>query len=369
MTTTVNESAEQMIAALRGGSGRDRRMASPEYRAKLKGLSESLIGPALRGDRYKRLELHESMSTSDFPILFGDFLYRSLARRYAARPSVWRQFAAPRQVRDFRETKLIDLLGGAATLDDVAELAPYPRRALLEQEIKFKLGKTGATLAWSWEMGVNDDLSAFVDAPNRLSQAARFTEDKKVTQVIASPTGPSDFFGSVDNKPLTPENLEAAIQSITQQEDEDGNPIFIDTPRLVVPTALKLTAQQIVDTVTVKTTASNREREVRGNGLSVTPQIVENPWLTSIDKSATAASSWYLLAGPDSERPAVFGLSLTGHEAPDLRMRADAGVRPGGGEIDPTEGGFDRDDVEYRIRHVFAGAEGFKEVAYASKGA
>lgn len=368
MKTNLNESADQMIAALRGRSGRDRRMASPEYRARLITLGESLIAPAFRGDKYARLDLNEAMSTSDFPILFGDFLYRSLAKRYAARPSVWQQFAARRTVRDFRETKLIDLLGGAGTLDDVAELAPYPRRALSEQEIKFKLGKTGAALAWSWEMGVNDDLSAFIDAPNRLSQAARFTEDKKVTSVIASETGPSSFFSSVDNKPLTPENLEAAVQQITQQEDEDGNPIFIDTPRLVVPTALKLTAQQIVDTVTVKTTTGGKEREVRGNNLSVTPQIVENPWLTAIDKSAKAATTWYLLAGPDSDRPAVFGLFLQGHEAPDLRMRADAGVRPGGGAIDPTEGGFDRDDVEYRIRHVVAGAEGFDEVAYASTG-
>lgn len=369
MTTTINESVDQMVAALRGPSGRDRRMADAGYRAKLKAVGEAIILPAFQGDRHARIDLNEAMSTSDFPVLFGDFLYRSLAKRYAARPSIWQQFAARRTVRDFRATKLIDLLGGAGILSDVAELAPYPKRALEESEIEFKTGKTGAKLAWSWEMGVNDDLSAFVDAPNRLSQAARFTEDHKITSVIATPSGPASWLGTPATTPLNPENLESAVQSITQQVDEDGNPIFIDTPRLVVPQSLALTAQQIVDTVTVKTTASNREREVRGNGLSVTPQIVVNPWLTSIDKSATAATTWYLLAGPDSDRPAVFGVFLQGHETPDLRMRADAGVRPGGGAVDPSEGGFDRDDVEYRIRHVVAGAQGFGEVAYVSKGA
>jgi len=368
MTTTINESVAQMIESLRGPSGRARRMADPAYRAKLKAVGESIIAPAFRGDRYARLDLKEAMGTSDFPILFGDVLYRSLAARYRARPTIWQQFAAKRSVSDFRGVKLIDLLGGAGILPDVAELAPYERRALEEGEIELKTGKTGAALAWSWEMGINDDLSAFATAPDRLSRAARNTEDHKVTSVLATPTGPAAWLGAPATTPLTADNLEAALQEITNQTDEDGNPIIIDTPRLVVPTSLSLTAQQIVDTVTVKTTVASKEREVRGNGLSVTPQIVTNPWLTAINKDAKAPTTWYLLAGPDSERPAVFSVFLQGHEEPDLRMRNDAGVRPGGGAVDPTEGDFDHDAVEYRIRHVVAGAQGFDEVAFVSTG-
>lgn len=366
---SINESVDQMIAALRGPSGRTRRLSDPAYRAKMKAVSERLIQPAFRGDKYARLDLHEAMSTSDFPILFGDVLSRSLARRYAERPTIWQQFAARRVVPDFRAVKLIDLLGGGGILPDVAELAPYTRRALSETPIELQVGKTGAALAWSWEMGVNDDLSAFADAPNRLSRAARATEDYKVTSAIATETGPAAWLGTPATTPLNADNLEAAVQSITTQTDEDGNPIIIDTPRLVVPQSLALTAQQIVDTVTVKTTSGSKEREIRGNGLSATPQIVVNPWLTAIDKSANAATTWYLLAGPDSERPAVNAVFLAGHEAPDLRQRADTGVRPGGGAVDPSEGDFEHDAVEYRIRHVVAGARGFDEVAFVSTGA
>lgn len=368
MSTNINESVDQMIASLRGPSGRARRMADADYRAKLKAVGESLIAPAFRGDKYARLDLNEAMGTSDFPILFGDVLYRSLAKRYAARPTIWQQFAAKRTVPDFRKVRLVDLLGGAGILPDVAELAPYERRALDETEIDLQTGKTGAALAWSWEMAVNDDLSAFAQAPDRLSLAARNTEDHKVTSAIVGAAGPAAWLGTPDNKPLTPENLEAAVQAITTQTDEDGNPIIIDTPRLVVPQSLTLTAQQIVDTVTVKTTTSGKEREVRGNGLSATPQVVTNPWLTSINKDAKAAATWFLLAGPDSERPAVHAVFLSGHEQPDLRMRNAAGTRPGGGAVDPSEGDFDHDAVEYRIRHVVAGARGFSEVAYVSVG-
>ena len=377
MSTALNESFDQMVSALLRPTGRDARFADPSYRAELAQVTESIIAPAFRGDTIAKAafhkamggtRLHEAMSTSDFPILFGDFLYRSLARRYAAFPSVWQKFAARKVNKDFRATKLIDLLGGSTILDDVDELAPYPIRALAETEIEMKTGKTGAVLEWSWEMGVNDDLGAFRDAPNRLARAARYTEDFKATSAVVTPTGPAAWLGTPGNVPLTPENLQAAIAQITNQVDEDGNPIIIDTPVLMVPRALTLTAQQIVDTVTVKTTANNKEREVRGNGLQVTPEIVTNPWIEKIDKSNKVATTWYLLAGPDSDRPAVFEVFLEGNETPDLRVRADAGQRLGGGNVDPAEGSFDNDGVQYRVRHVVAGSRGFDEVVYASTG-
>lgn len=368
MTINLTESIDTTIASLRQPSGRAARFANADYLARLKSVNESLIGPAFSGDRYARLDLHEAMTRSDFPILFGDVLYRRLARAYQARPTVWQRVAQRVTVNDFRAHKLIDVLGGKGVLADIAELAPYPRRALEETELEYKVGKTGAAIAYSWEAGVNDDLSVFQTLPERLAQAARLTEDRKVTSVFATETGPAAWLGTPATTPLTSENLEAGIQQITSTEDEDGNPIIIDTPILMVPQSLALTAQQIVDTVTVKTTASSKEREVRGNGLSVTPEIVVNPHLTAIDKSAKAATTWYLIAGPNSDRPAALGVFLTGHETPDLRLRADAGIRLGGGVVDPMEGGFDRDDIEYRIRHVVAGARAFDDAVFVSTG-
>ena len=368
MTITIAESIEQTLESLRKPSGRAARFASPAYLAKLKAVNESLIAPAFNGNQYARLDLHEAMSRSDFPILFGDVLYRRLASAYAVQPQVWSKIAQRVTVNDFRAHKLVDILGGKGVLDDVAELAPYPRRSLDEAEIEYQTGKVGATVAYSWEAGVNDDLGAFLTLPERLAQAARLTEDRKVTAVYATATGPASWLGTPATTALTPENLEAAVTQVTSQEDEDGNPIIIDTPVLMVPQSLALTAKQIVDTVTVKTTAASKEREVRGNGLSITPQIVVNPHLTAIDKSAKAATTWYLSAPPSSGRPSSLAVFLNGHETPDLRLRADAGSRPGGGTVDPLEGGFERDDVEYRIRHVVAGTKAFNDAVFVSTG-
>jgi len=365
----LNESVDQMVANIGRPSGAAARLADADYKAEMKEAVDKIIGPAFSGSITAKVALREAMSRSDFPILFGDVMYRELVRRYSAYQPVWGQFARRVTTSDFRKKKLVEILGGGAVLGDVGELEPYPQRALAESQIEYSVGKVGAVLEWSWEMAINDDLGAFRDAPNRLAEAARRTEDYKVTSVLFDENGPkASYFGTVDNKPLTDANLEAALQVITTKTDVDGNPLDVGTPVLVVPRSLALSAQQIVDTVTVKTTANNREREIRGNGLSVTPKIVINPMQERIDKSGKKATTWSLLPDPNSDSPAVLAAFLQGHESPDLRVRNDAGRNLGGGDVAPEEGSFDNDGVQYRVRHVTAGAKAYTDAVYVSTG-
>ena len=379
-----NTTSALAVAQAGGASGYHRRMASEGYRRRVVAVGR-LFAEALHGDKYAQLEFHdlmhgavtrparEAMSTSDFPILFGDFLNRALARRYAQAAPVWTRFAARQVVRDFRPSKVIDIMGAGGVLDRVPEYGEYPARAFEESEFQTTLAKFGDRLQWSWEMQVNDDLGAFDTAPQALTRGATVTEDFTATSVLCDAAGPNAaLFTAVDNKPLTRENLEAAIQSITDATDEDGNPIDVGTPILVVPQALKLTAQNIINTTETRGAAASgttRQDLVAGNSLSETPEIVPNRWLTAINKSATAATTWYLLPDPQGPRPAVYETFLRGYEAPDLRVKADAGMRLGGGDVDPAEGSFERDDVQYRIRHVVGGNVGFKDAVYASTGA
>lgn len=371
-TMTIEESVDQMIAELSKPSGRARRLANPDYRRKMKAVAERLVKPAFAGDPYKRLELNEALSTSDFPVMFGDILDRSLAARYAARPTIWQSIARRTSVRDFRVSKLIDILGGSGILPDIPELEPYPARSMDEAQVQLKTGKTGARIAYSWEAGINDDLSVFQTAPDRLAQAARNTEDMKVTNVFASATGPQSWLGTPATgagTALSQDSLQVGLSTIDNKTDVDGTPLMIGTPVLMVPPALQLTAQNILRATEVRTTNGSKTSIISGNGLTATPQVVINPWLTYWDKSATAASTWYLFAGPDSVRPAAFAVFLNGHEAIDLRLKGDQGVHVGGGAVDLTEGDFERDGVEYRVRHVVAGSNGFNDAVYVAKGA
>lgn len=368
--------------AMKGGSsGYARRMLSQGHRARVAAVGK-LFGEAIHGDRYSsqefqnlmggrgaRLQANEAMSTSDFPLLFGDFLNRSLAQRYALATPIWQQFAARQVVRDFRPAKILDFFGAGGVLDLVPQLSPYPERAFSESEFTTTLAKYGDRLAWAWENQINDDLNAFQRAPKALAYGATATEDYVATSVLCGAAGPAaGLFPAPDNKPLTTDNLEAAYQSISDVVDVDGNPIDIGTPVLVVPRSLQLTAQNIVRTTEIRTTASTKLNIVAGNGLSETPSIVVNRWLTAINKDAKAKATWYLVPDPNGPRPAVYNTFLQGYESPDLRVKADAGMHLGGGQIDPAEGSFERDDVQYRIRHLVGGNKGFNDACYASTG-
>lgn len=350
---------------------RRRRNTSPEYLAEV-AKTAALVGRAFDGDRRAMLDISESLTTSDFPKLFGDVLDRELLAQYQQIEPVWPKFATRTVVKDFRPKHYLDLLGGRTALDLVKERGEYPARNLTEGDYTLSVAKYGARLPLTWEMLVNDDLDAFRTAPERLAQASRITEDKFATGLIATAAGPAAFFTSFPGSALltgklTTDNLSAALTTVSTRKDSDGNPIMIDSVVLMVPPALEVTANTIVNAQLIRFKTTNQDMEV-GNWLSGRVTVVVNPWLPVIDVSANAATTWYLLPAPSIARPALTMGFLRGFETPDLRVKADTGQRVGGGTIPAEEGSFDTDDIQYRLRHVTGGTTLDPIAAVASNG-
>lgn len=357
--------AEGQATLSAGRPGYYRRMASESYKARVVAVGR-VFEAAVNGDQRALLDLKESMSTSDFPYLFGDFLYRRLVAQYQSRPPIWQQFAQRTLVTDFRPQKLIDFLGGAGLLDDVDEYDEYKLRSMSDNEIQITVGKKGARIRWSWEMQVNDDLNAFQRAPGQLSRGARSTEDHTVTSVLADSSGPKAWLSPTGGA-LSQDALNTGLEKLNTAVDVDGNPIDVGTPVLVIPPALQLQAQAILRATEIRQTSGSKTSIQAGNGLLLTPEVVVNRWLPAID-TTHGSTAWYLLPGPDSPRPAVFAAFLMGHETPELRYKADGGQYAGGGAVPAEEGSFENDDVQYRVRHVVGGAQGFADAVYASTG-
>ena len=356
-----------------------RRNTNPQYLARL-AETATLVGRAFDGDRRAMLDIQESLTTSDFPKIFGDVLDRELLAQYEQVTPKWQQFAYRTVVKDFRPKHYLDLLGGRAELDPVKERGEYTARNLTEAEYFLTVGKYGNRLPLTWEMIVNDDLDSFRTAPERIAQAARFTEDKLAVRLIASATGPnSTFFTSapasqfgaaaVGTGKLTVDNLSLALTTISTRRDSDNNPVMVDSVVLMVPPSLKVVANTIVQAtlIRIKNATNTQDVEV-GNWLSGEVNVVVNPWLPVIDTSANAANTWYLLPAPSIARPALTMGFLRGFETPDLRVKADTGQRVGGGSIPAEEGSFDTDDIQYRVRHVTGGTTLDPIAAYASIG-
>lgn len=319
-------------------------------------------------DRYL---LTEAMSTSDFPVLLGKGFEVEAMQAQKDAVKEYEQFAFTTTVPDFRPKKLRDLFG-STMFDDVAEGEEYKGDVLEETEIEVKVGKTGRSFGYTWELALSGDFTNMADFPKRLGNAAVETENDRTHRVFVTETGPNAaFFDTVGTKRLTAENLDAAISGLALKEDHRGD--LVDTSKLilVVPPSLQVQAQRLLN-------AAELELKVQDGSKTATTKV-SNPFrglvelqvsrsLVRIDKSGTRASSWYLLPGRETANPAVVKAGLIGHESVDIRVKRDQGERIGGGQPAFDDGSFKDDTVWFRGRHVFGAAAGFNYAAYASTG-
>jgi len=340
--------------------------------------AQTLLESAFKGSRWGMLKLQEAMAAGDFQHAVFDVLDREVMAQYEDITPVWQQYVSQTTVRDFRPKNLVDLMGGKAALDLVPELTEYPARSISKGLYQISAAKYGGRFALSWEAMINDDLDELRNLPNSLAIGARDTESRVAASLLTDGNGPNGALfnatawgktydpdtntwtgGSSNliagNPALTMDSLEAALNAIQQRRDPEGRPIVVNAYILVVPQALEFTARRILETTEVRVTVGGTET-IQNNYVAGRVRLVVDPWLGVLDQGANAATTWYLLPDPAASRKALFLAKLRGHETPDLRVKADTGSRVGGGAIDPTDGSFDIDDIQYRVRHVVGSA-------------
>jgi hypothetical protein len=353
--------------------------ASPNYQ---RGLVEAmrLYERVLSGNRRAALDFQESLTRSDFTFLFADIIDRQMLAAYATQPVRWDMVAKRGRVRDFRTVKRFTLDGGKAVLSKVKELAPYTARAVTDGGYSYSVDKYGAEIDISWETLINDDLDAFAELPQALALAARRTEEYFATDLFVASTGPdATFFSSGNaniitaNPALSVSGLQTAFTVLAAQKDSDNGPIYVNGVTLVVPPALEVVANNIINATEIIAASGGGDGTGNdslrvANWMQNKVKVVVNPWLPIIDTTSGNAA-WYLIANPNEGRPAMEVGFLTGHETPDLWMKAPDAIRVGGGLVGPEEGDFQNDGIRYRVRHVLGGTLMDPKSAVASTGA
>lgn len=350
--------------------------ADPNYQ---KSFSEALglYKRVLQGSRQAALDFQEAMTTSDFSFLFGDIIDRQMLAAYQQMPVQWASLARAGRVRDFRTVNRFTLDGGESVLDEVGEQSEYPAASLVDDAYTYSVRKFGRRIPLSWETLINDDLDAFADIPRRLGNAARRSEERFATGLYATATGPESNFFAVGNANVTDAQLniaglQEAMRMLGEQTDTEGAPIYIDAVTLVVPPSLEVPARNILNATEILA-ASGGGDGVGNDQLRVTNwmrnrvSLIVNPWLPTIDQ-VTGATAWYLFADPNVGRPAMEIGRLIGHESPELFQKSPNATRVGGGLVDPTDGDFDTDSVEWKVRHVMGGTLMDPKSALASTG-
>ena len=286
-------------------------------------------------------------STSDFPLLLGSTVNRTLRDAYTNAPQTWRPLGRQTTVPDFRAVTRA-ALGDIAALEQVKEHGEYKYGTLSEDGAPIKVAKFGKIIAITWETIVNDDLGALTRIPAALGNAAAATESNVVWALLLGNPSFTDgvpFYdashGNVaaSGGAINTTTLAAARSALRKQKSKAGEFLNLSPEFLVVGPDKELEAYQF--------TSSNY---VPAKNADIND--VRNASLTVIVDARITGNQWYLFAAPGSIDTFEYAY-LEGEQ----------------GVFTETREGFEVDGMEIKARLVFGAGWIDYRGAYKNPGA
>ncbi|QQE90887.1 Mu-like prophage major head subunit gpT family protein [Azotobacter chroococcum] len=313
----------------------------------VRGMTPQEVARAALGCDRQAFRAAGMHTTSDFPLLLGGTINRTLRDAYALAPQTWRPLGRQTSVPDFREITRV-ALGDISALEKVSEHGEYKYGTLGEEGVPLKVAKFGKIIAVTWESIVNDDLSALTRIPQALGAAAAQTESDVVWNLLlGNPNfvdGTALFHADHGNLAasggaINTTTLAAARAAMRKQKSKAGHFLNLGPEFLVVGPDKELEAFQFTSSqyVPAKNTDINDSR---------------NTSLTVIVDARITGNQWYLYAAP--------GVVDTFEYA---YLEGEQGV------FTETREGFEVDGMEIKARLVFGAAWIDYRGAYKNAGA
>jgi len=299
-----------------------------------RGLTPREIATAALGCSAESVRAAGMHTTSDFPLLLGSTVNRTLRAAYELAPQTWRPLGRQTSLPDFREATRV-ALGDIAALEKVNESGEYKYGTLDEEGAPIKVAKFGKIIAITWEAVVNDDLSALTRIPQALGAAAGQTESNVVWDLLL---GNPNFVDSqaiysaahgnvaASGGAISTASLAAARAAMRKQKSKAGHFLNLGPEFLVVGPDKELEAFQF--------TSSNYVPAKNGD-----INDSRNTTLTVIVDARIEGNQWFLYAAP--------GVVDTFEYA---YLEGEQGV------FTETRQGFEVDGMEIKARLVFGAA-------------
>ena len=276
------------------------------------------------------------MTTSDFPIILGNTVNRTLRRSYEAVEQVYARFARRVTVADFREVTRVQL-GEAPSLEKVNESGEFKRGSVGEAKESYKLATYGKIIGITRQTIINDDLDAFSRLPMMFGrQAAELGGSIVMGIITGNPLmgdGSALFHANHKNlgtaAAISVASLSEGRKKMRTQKGLDGKtPVMVRPRFLLTPAALETEAEKFLSTQIVPAKAAD-ENPFKGSlELLVDPRL-----------DAASETAWYLVADPAMIDTIEYAY-LEGQSGVYTESRV----------------GFDVDGVELKVRDDFAAA-------------
>jgi len=273
-------------------------------------------------------------STSDFSVITEDAAKKSLRSAYIEADSNIEAFSSRSTTNDFKDVKKYQL-GEFSSLIEKPEGGEYKNSTMGQGKETNAVKTFGRSIAFTREMLINDDLSAFNKLPSAMAMAARRLELDKVWNVLINNPTMGDanalFSGAHNNDgaaaALSDASLKLGRQAMRQHKGLDDEARLNYTPfYLAVGTGLEHDAEKLVSSVSP--TSTSEVNPWAPNGRTPLQLIVE----PRLDDIGTAA--WFLFTSP-GQAEMIDILSLTGEQEPTMERKED----------------FDTDGIKWKVRH------------------
>lgn len=304
---------------------------------KFRGIGIQELGELACGQRLPRFTrnaedwLRAAFSTVSLSGILANVANKMLLEGFLYVDDSWRQVCRIASVNDFKQHTRYRMTGSFKFLKVGAD-GELKHGTLSEQTFTQQADTHGIMFALTRQMIINDDMGALADIPRQIGMgAAEAIADAVWTLLLSNPTLADTFaFFSTDHtnyasgagSALSVDGLTAAEVLFADQTKPNGKPLGIVPSLLLVPTALKVVAQQLYKDAIVNETTTANKAKPNSNPHQGKFSVVSSPYLSNSGFTGYSSTAWYLFADPN-RLPALEVGFLNGVDRPTVE-RADA---------------------------------------------
>ena len=283
------------------------------------------------------------MGISDFPIILGNTINRSLMMMYDLYPRTFQEFCRKSTAKDFRPMTKVRT-GDVTPFDLIKENEEYVAGNYNESKEVYSVLKYGKKINLSWESLINDDLDAFGRIPMNIAQGAAQKQSDLVWNILTGnpamgdtvnlfDAAHSNYIASGSGGAINISTLSAARALMRKQQsmgDKNGKGKYylnIEPKYLIVSPDMELAANEFtsVNYVPVDQVKINP-------AYNTSLKVIVEPRLQGLNNGL----AWFLAASPQNIETIEYSFL------------------EGDGELfTETKMGFEVDGIETKARMVF----------------
>lgn len=256
-------------------------------------------------------------STFSLPGILSNVANKFLLQGFMGVDASWRQIANSRPVTDFKSYTSFRLTGDGQ-FEEVGADGEIKHGQLASESYTNRAKTYAKMFAITRQDLINDDLGALTAVPKRLGRGSSLKlNDVFWTAFVDAAaafytTGNGNVISGAGSA-LSLAGLSAANQKFLDQVDADGKPLSITPKVLLVPTALKITAETLTRSIEIRDTTANTKYPT-SNPWAGMFTVITTPYLGN-SHYGNSSTAWYLIGSPD-DIPVVEIAFLNGRQEP-----------------------------------------------------